>query len=287
MSITLETATVGSLDEVVEAVASWQQDGGSVQLHPGDLGWNSSFGADALARSLRVWRRDGLILAAGMVEDGLIRMALAPTVDRDESFAAQLLADLSDPERGVLPAGSASVEARYGAAFRELLRQNGWVADESWTPLRRDLTEKVEECGLRIEIVDQSNAPERVAVHRASFPNSTLTLERWQAVTASAPYRRARCLLGYDAHDIPVAAATVWSAGPGRPGLLEPLGVHQDHRGHGYGKAISLAAAAALQALDASSATVCTPTTNTAGVATYASAGFKNLPPTTDFRRKA
>ena len=89
MSITLETATVGSLDEVVEAVASWQQDGGSVQLHPGDLGWNSSFGADALARSLRVWRRDGLILAAGMVEDGLIRMALAPTVDRDESFAAQ------------------------------------------------------------------------------------------------------------------------------------------------------------------------------------------------------
>jgi len=214
-------------------------------------------------------------------------MAVAPTVDRDESFAAQLLADLSDPERGVLPAGSASVEARYGAAFRELLHQNGWVADESWTPLRRDLTEKVEECGLRIEIVDQSNAPERVAVHRASFPNSTLTLERWQAVAASAPYRRARCLLGYDARDIPVAAATVWSAGPGRPGLLEPLGVHQDHRGHGYGKAISLAAAAALQDLGASSATVCTPTTNTAGVAAYTSAGFKNLPPTTDFRRKA
>ncbi|MEV4262169.1 GNAT family N-acetyltransferase [Kribbella sp. NPDC049584] len=263
MSITLETATVDSLDQVVEAVASWQQDGGSVQLHPGDLGWNSSFGADALARSLRVWRRDGLILAAGMVEDGLIRMALAPAVDRDESFAVELLADLSDPERGVLPAGSASVEARYGAAFRALLHENGWVADESWTPLRRDLSEKVEGCGLRIEVVDENNAPERVAVHRASFPNSTLTLERWRAVAASPPYRRARCLLGYDADDVAVAAATVWSAGPGRPGLLEPLGVHQDHRGHGYGKAISLAAAAALQALGASSATVCTPTTNT------------------------
>jgi hypothetical protein len=49
MSITLQTATVASLDEVAEAVTSWQQDGGSVQLHPGDLGWNWSVGAEALA----------------------------------------------------------------------------------------------------------------------------------------------------------------------------------------------------------------------------------------------
>ena len=52
MSITLETATVGSLDEVAEAVASWQQEGGSVQLHPGDLGWNWSFGAEHLAAAV-------------------------------------------------------------------------------------------------------------------------------------------------------------------------------------------------------------------------------------------
>jgi len=42
---------------------------------------------------------------------------------------------------------------------------------------------------------------------------------------------------------------TVWSAGPGKPGLLEPMGVHQEHRGHGYGKAITVAAAASLQEL--------------------------------------
>jgi hypothetical protein len=41
----------------------------------------------------------------------------------------------------------------------------------------------------------------------------------------------------------------VWSVGPGKPGLLEPMGVHQDHRGHRYGTAISVAAAAALQQL--------------------------------------
>jgi hypothetical protein len=42
MAITLEPATPASLDEIAEAVAVWQQDGGSVQLHPGDLSWNWS-----------------------------------------------------------------------------------------------------------------------------------------------------------------------------------------------------------------------------------------------------
>jgi GNAT superfamily N-acetyltransferase len=286
MAITLETATVGSLDEVAEAVASWQQVGGSVQLHPGDLGWNWSFGAEALAGAVRVWRRDRRILAVGLLEDaGLIRMGIAPSVDQDDPFAAQLLADLSDPARGVLAAGKTSVEARAGTAFRELLRQSGWVADEPWTPLRRDLTDKVGECGLRVEIVDASTAPTRVAVQRAVFPNSTFTLERWHAMAASSPYRRARCLIGYDAQENAVAIVTVWSAGQGRPGLLEPLGVHRDHRGHGYGTGISLAAAAALREMGASSATVCTPSSNVGGVAAYASAGFRKLPDVTDFRR--
>jgi GNAT superfamily N-acetyltransferase len=62
-------------------------------------------------------------------------------------------------------------------------------------------------------------------------------------------YADARCLVAYDDQDNAVAAVTVWSAGPGKPGLLEPMGVHQDHRGHRYGTAISVAAAAALQQL--------------------------------------
>ncbi|WP_426245509.1 GNAT family N-acetyltransferase [Nocardioides sp. LHG3406-4] len=286
MAITLQTATVAVLDEVVEAVASWQREGGPVQLHPGDLGWNQRLGAEELAGVVRVWRRDGRIVAVGLVEDaGLIRMGIAPDVDRDGTFAARLLADLSDPAHGVLPARSASVEARSGTAFRELLDQSGWVPDEPWTPLRRDLTDEVEDSGLRVEVVDADRAPARVAVQRAAFPSSTFTLERWQAMAASSAYRRARCLVGYDAHADPVAVVTVWSAGRGRPGLLEPLGVHRDHRGHGYGTAISLAAAAALREMGASSATVCTPSSNVGAVAAYASAGFRDLGEVTDFRR--
>ncbi len=91
-------------------------------------------GHGGVGRGRWVWRRGGQILAAGMVDDDtrLVRMAIAPSVNEDDALAVQLLADLSDPGRGVLPAGAGAVEARFGAAFRDLLRRNGWVADEPW-----------------------------------------------------------------------------------------------------------------------------------------------------------
>ena len=89
--------------------------------------------------------------------------------------------------------------------------------------------------------------------------------------------------MGYDGQSQAVAAVTVWSAGPGRPGLLEPMGVHRDHRGHGYGTGICRAAAATLRDLGASTAVVATSSSNQAAVATYASAGYRRLPDVTDF----
>ena len=76
----------------------------------------------------------------------------------------------------------------------------------------------------------------------------------------------------------------------GRPGparLLEPMGVHRDHRGHGYGTAITVAAAALLRELGSSSAIVCTASSNVGAVATYGSAGFRQLPDVKDLRRTA
>lgn len=55
-------------------------------------------------------------------------------------------------------------------------------------------------------------------------------------------------------------------------------GVHQDHLGHGYGRAICIAAAAALQEMGASSAMVATRSANVAAVTTYAAAGYRKLP---------
>jgi ribosomal protein S18 acetylase RimI-like enzyme len=122
---------------------------------------------------------------------------------------------------------------------------------------------------------------------RASFDNSTSTEQRFHEMAAGPPFADARCLVAYDDADDAVASVTVWSAGPGKPGLLEPMGVHREHRGRGYGRAITVAAAAALQQLGSSSAVVCTPSSNVGAVATYASAGFRQLPDVPDLHRSA
>ncbi|MFF4778126.1 GNAT family N-acetyltransferase [Microtetraspora fusca] len=79
----------------------------------------------------------------------------------------------------------------------------------------------------------------------------------------------------------------VWSAGEGRLGLIEPMGVHRAHRGHGYGRAITVAAARALQELGSSSVVVCSPSSNVGAVATYQSAGLDQLPERRDLYRNA
>ena len=284
MHVDMSTPTVDQLDAVMAELSSWQQNGLPVQLHPGDLGWALRFGAGPLADALRVWTAGDTTVAIGFVDEAsLIRMALSPPADHDEDLAQALVGDLEDPTRARLYGDKVVVEARFGTAFRSLLRSHGWVDGDPWTPLVRDLKDPVEGPDLRVEVVGPERVGDRVAVQRGAFERSTFTAERWEAMSQSSTYQRARCLVGYDGQDNAVAAVTVWAAGPGRPGLLEPVGVHRDHRGHGYGTAISLAAAVALRDVGASSATVATPSSNRAAVATYASAGYRRLTDVTDF----
>jgi ribosomal protein S18 acetylase RimI-like enzyme len=288
VAIELRTPGVDGLAEAIGALREWQPDGGPMQLHAGDLGWFWRFGAEATAAAVRCWSRDGQILAVGLLDSpAMLRLAIAPDARQDEELARGLLADLTEPERGVLPEGTAAVEAPSGALVRDLLADGGWSYGEPWTPLRRDLTAPVPDPGVRIETIGRGQAPVRTAVQRASFENSTFTDERWHVMAAGPAYADARCLVAYDDRDTPVAAVTVWSAGEGRPGLIEPLGVHREHRGNGYGTAITVAAAAALRDLGASSALVCTPSANVPAVATYESAGFDKGPEVRDLARDA
>jgi GNAT superfamily N-acetyltransferase len=288
MAIALDQPGVDGLGRVVSVLREWQSEGAPMQLHPGDLGWFWRFGAEATAAAVRTWSRDGRILAVGLLDEpDVLRLTIAPDARRDENLAQQVVGDVTEPERGVLTAGKANIEAPKGALVQDLLFEHGWLLDEPWTPLRRDLTEPVNDPGVRIEVIGPEQAHARAVVQRASFDRSTFTAERWHAMAAGLPYADARCLVAYDDHSDAVAAVTVWSAGPGKPGLLEPMGVHRDQRGHGYGRAITVAAAAALRGLGSSSAIVCTPSRNLGGVATYTSAGFRQLPEVRDQYRAA
>ena len=288
VSILLSSPRVDELSAAVGALRTWQYDEAPVQLHPGDLGWYWRFGAEATAGAVRTWSRDGQILAVGLLDGPeLLRLAIAPEAQHHEELAQRMAADVTRPERGVLPRGKVCIEARFGVLLQGLLLDDGWDADEPWAPLRCNLAQPVQDHGVRIEVIGAERAREWVAVHRAAFDGSTFTHERWHAMAAGLPYADARCLLAYDDQRNAVAATTVWSAGPGRPGLLEPMGVHREHRGHGYGTAITVAAAAAPRELGSSSAIVCTRSANVGAVATYKSAGFQQLPDARDLCRSA
>jgi GNAT superfamily N-acetyltransferase len=288
MAIVLGKPGVDGLSEAVGVLREWQYDEAPMQLHPGDLGWFWRFGAEATAAAVRTWSRDGQILAIGLLDGPkLLRLTIAPDAQQDEELAQQLVDDVTEPKRGVLPEGQVCIEAPMDALVQDLLFEGGWNVGEPWTPLRRDLTEPVTDPGVRIEVIGPERAHVRAAVQRASFDVSTFTDERWHAMAAGLPYADARCLVAYDDQGNAVATVTAWSAGSGKPGLLEPMGVHQEHRGHGYGKAITVAAAAALQQLGASSAIVYTPSSNVGAVATYKSAGFQQRPEIRDRCRDA
>ena len=286
-TIELGTPGVDELTEVLSVLREWQSNAAPMQLHPGDLGWYAALGDEAAAAAVRTWRRDGRVLAVGLLDGAeLLRMTTAPDARRDHELAQRIVEDLVE-ERGVLPAGRVAVEAPTGTLVMDLLATAGWQLDDPWTPLRRDLRERVEDPGLRIETIGPDRAHVATAVHRASFGSAKFTDERWRAMASGPAFGDARCLVGYDDQGSAVAMVTVWSAGRGRPGLLEPLGVSPNHRGHGYGAAMSTAAALALQDMGSSSAMVCTPSANLGAVATYKSAGFQELPERRDRYRAA
>jgi GNAT superfamily N-acetyltransferase len=286
MSITLSTPRPEELPRVIDVLGGWQQDGLPVQLHPGDLGWAYQIGAPALARRIRMWSSHGEAVALGFLDSPtVLRVAMKPVADSDEELAAQMSRDIADSSRGVLPEGDISVEARFGSAFRARLNAEGWQPDEPWTLLTGDFLNPIDTLDVRVEEVGLGHVLTRVAVQNASFGSSRFTEERWHAMAAGPAYAGARCLLAYDHDGTAVAIATVWSAGVGRPGLIEPMGVHPEHRGLGYGTAITKAAASALHEMGSSSALVCAESSNAGAVSTYAAAGFRVTGQVTDFRR--
>ena len=288
MAFELGTPEVDRLGEVVSALRDWQQDDVAIQLHPGDLGWFWRFGAEATAAALRSWRRDGRLVALGLLDGpDMLRMTVAPDLRRADDLAQQVVADVGDPGRGVLPAGKASVESPDGTRVQELLAETGWRAGEPWTPLRRELAGAMDESTLRVDVIGPGQESAFTAVHRSAWGSERFTDEYWRAMAAGVPHADARCLLGYDDEGVAVAGVTVWGAGAGRPGLIEPLGVHAAHRGRGYATAICIAAAVHLRDMGASSALVCTPSSLASAVATYRSAGFQELPQRLDRSRES
>ncbi|MEU4193757.1 GNAT family N-acetyltransferase [Kribbella sp. NPDC026611] len=287
MAIELKTPGTDELGGLVAALRDWQRDNDPYQLHPGDIGWQWRFGPEATTAATRTWTRDGVIVAIGLLDDSdTLRLSIAPDAQRDPELAQVLVHDVSTPDVGVLIEGKVYVESPMGALVQDLLFKDGWNAHDPWAALCRDLSTPVEDPGVRIDVIGAEEAHERTGVQRAAFEGSTFTDARWHAMADGPVYEDARCLVARNQLGESVAAATVWSAGEGKPGYIEPMGVHRLHRGRGYGKAIVLGCARVLQELGASSIYTCTPASNVGGVATYQAAGLEPQPEIRPQRRE-
>lgn len=300
MSIRMTTPEATDLCRIAVDLSYWQSDRGALQLHPGDLGWHSLVGAERTAADLRVWSRNGKMVALGMLDGPeVLRIAMDPTAHDDDELAQQIGSDLNHPDSGVLAAREAAVEARGARSLQRFLSDEGWTADEPWTPFHRDLSRPIDrdpivKTELRVEAAGPDQAEAWVTVHWSAFKGTPFgaedkrrLLQRWGTMFEGPFSHLARHLIAFDRNDDAVAVTTVWSAGIGRPGLIEPMGVHRDHRGHGYGVAITIAGAAALKDMGASSAVVATNTSNIGALATYAAAGFAAHEPVADLKRPA
>ncbi|MDI1461510.1 GNAT family N-acetyltransferase [Catellatospora sp. KI3] len=219
-------------------------------LHPGDVGWELR-NDDA---SILMWTDGAAPVAVGFLDSHVLRVTVAPGAD--------LGALAADAERMFEP-GDDSCDG---------LPLPGWAPDQdnpwlvlSWAP--RPVSSRAEPVGA-------ADAADRVLVQRSAFARSTFTVERWHTMRRSPAGALAVEVLVRTPAGAPAAAATGWSAGVGRCGLLEPVGTHPDHRGHGYGRDAVLGACAALAAQGAGAVAVVTPAANEAAVALYRSAGF-------------
>lgn len=219
-------------------------------LHPGDVGWQLRFD-DA---TVLVWMDDVVPVAAGFLDSGVLRVTVAPGADLGAlaADAAELLQPGNDSSDGLaVPGWEPNLE-------------EAWLV-MSWTP---------RPVSSRAAPVGEADAADRVLVQRSAFARSTFTVERWRTMKRSPAGGLAVEALVRTPAGQPAAAATGWFAGVGRCGLLEPVGTHPDHRGHGYGRDAVLGACAALADRGASAVAVVTPSTNDAAVALYRSAGF-------------
>ncbi|MBV1854767.1 GNAT family N-acetyltransferase [Catellatospora tritici] len=268
----------------IAALAAWTPAGRTGgPLHPGDVGWHLRFEDDLVRDSLRLWSDQSGPVAVTLSDGPVLYAGLAPRVAADRELADMLAWRFHQ----IVGDGQAWCALPEDSPVGTALLRHDWTRDpdEPWVLLVCEDLPVSAPAGSRVVAVDEDTAPARVAVQRAAFEGSTFTVERWRAMRGSVAASLCVESLVLTPDGQPAAAATGWLAAPGRCALLEPVGTHPEQRGHGYGRAAVRSVCARLRAEGASAVAVLTPATNTAAVALYRSAGFREVAQQRPFHR--
>lgn len=283
----METPTIAELGSLYRTLSSWQHSSWAGQLHSGDLGWHSTVGPQRMAADLRVWARRRVPVAIGLIDGGeVLRMGFAPDVLDDYALACGIADDLMNCSCGIFAGDTVIVEARGAHALMRILQQRGWCDDAPWMPLvaSPNRSNATNDTGVYVQQAELDDASEWAAVHWSAFKEAPCDTASFDLLCSRIKHifdglfaEHCKLLIARDDGGTAVAVACVWFAGDGRPGLIEPMGVHADYRGRGHGKAITLAAVEHLTSWGSSSAVVVAEVKNPGALAAYESAGFASL----------
>ncbi|MGA8114702.1 MAG: GNAT family N-acetyltransferase [Actinocatenispora sp.] len=263
---------------VLASLRAWEPSTGcGWQLQPGDLGWALRFEPEIRDEQIRVWWDRAGELAAVVLCDAptSARCAVNPAYLHDESLADEVLTDLS--QRLARTDGGPWIDPPPGpGALTRALLAAGFEPDPViWLHLWRELVpgRDAEPDGVLVRSVTDTDLAERVALQRAAFPGSSLTVERYRRVRAVPGFRPELDLVS-ERDGMLTAFCLAWLGPPGGTGLLEPTGTHPTHRRNGHGRATITEAFRRLAAAGATGVSVLAPVSNRPAIELYRSVGM-------------
>lgn len=269
-------------------------------LRVGDVAWLMRYQTHRhLSLDIRLWEDDsGSIVGWVYLRSfGGFNVFVAPGF-ADEALLDEMLGVVEEMARASVAAGDPpvglytyAVDVRYSAEDRALaaaLERHGFRVDQKsggvLTRPLEGLPEVVVPAGYRLGWVrTRAELLGRVAAQQAAFAPSDLTVERYERVTRTWPYRPELDRIVLTDDDEVVAFCTAWLDAENAAGLLEPVGTHPAHQRRGLAKAVCLDALYALRAAGAKTAQVAYA--REAAAATYRSLGFEDSASDTVYRK--
>jgi ribosomal protein S18 acetylase RimI-like enzyme len=184
----------------------------------------------------------------------------------DEADGGEVAAFAADDDAGAI---DALTDLGFTPSGRRLSQWHRRAADGPVTP--SPLPD-----GYRIRwLTGPEEFEARVAVHRAAFPTSRLTVEKYERLL-TVPHYRFEDDLVVEAPDGGLAAfALGWWDPDGRVAEFEPVGTHPDHQRQGLSKALVTAGLARFLAAGARTVQVYADASEAPAEGLYEAAGFR------------
>jgi len=261
----------------------------STSLRVGDLAWLARHHTHReLSLDIRLWEQwDGRLIAWTFFRSkGEFNLFVAPGC-ADEGLVGEMLTVIEEASQAAISAGDPAVPLHtYGIdrnrsdedrLVAATLERHGFLPVQEGGVLMRPLEEVAEPvlpAGYRLDTVrSRDQLIGRVEAHRAAFAPSDLTLEKYERVRRTWPYRPELDRIITTEDGVVVAFCTAWIDEQNASGLLEPVGTEPAHQRRGLAKAVCLDALRALADAGAGSAQV--GYESDAALATYRALGFE------------